>query len=146
MNAKTYGPEAKARAISALLLGGRPRVVAREHGIPESTVTTWRHRIMHGKLRHEKKGGRTQLGGLLTEALEASLRSLAAQSERMADPAWIRRQGVREMAILHGTLFDATLRALELLPGFLGVSALPDVGKTRPAGGRVPPNGGEGGR
>ncbi|MGH3147293.1 MAG: helix-turn-helix domain-containing protein [Rubrobacter sp.] len=53
----SYTPEAKARALAALLSGERPRVVAREFGIPESTVTTWRHRLKAGKLRHEKKGG-----------------------------------------------------------------------------------------
>lgn len=116
----SYPPEAKARAIAALLLGGRPRVVAREHGIPESTVTTWRHRLKTGKLRHEKKGGgRSDFGDLLMECLEASLRSLIAQSQRMRDPEWIRRQPAGEIAVLFGILFDSTFRILELLPAFL---------------------------
>lgn len=115
--APSYPPEAKARAVAALLLGGRPRAVAREHGIPESTVTTWRHRLKHGKLRHEKKGGGpTPFGELLMEHLEASLRSLIVQSRRAADPGWIRGQGAREVAVLHGVIFDGTVRALELAP------------------------------
>ncbi len=117
----SYPPEAKARAIAALLTGERPRVVAREHGIPESTVTTWRHRLKHGKLRHEKKGGGpTPFGELLMELLEASLVSLTRQSEQTADSGWIRRQGAREMALLHGVLTDRTVRMLELAPAFIG--------------------------
>ncbi len=116
----SYPPEAKARAIAALLVGGRPRVVAREHGIPESTVTTWRHRLKTGKLRHEKKGGgRSDFGQLLSECLEASLRSLIAQSRFAADPEWIRRQPAGELAVFFGALFDRTMRMLELLPAFL---------------------------
>ena len=118
--APSYPPEAKARAVAALLLGGRPRVVAREHGIPESTVTTWRHRLKTGKLRHEKKGGgRSDFGELLMEHLEASLRSLIAQSEQAADPEWIARQRAGDLAVLFGILFDGTLRTFELLPAFL---------------------------
>lgn len=116
----SYPPEAKARAIAALLLGGRPRVVAREHGIPESTVTTWRHRLKTGKLRHEKKGGvRSDFGELLMEHLEASLRSLIAQSQQTGDPEWIARQPAGSLAVLFGILFDSTLRTFELLPAFL---------------------------
>jgi transposase-like protein len=118
--APSYSPEAKARAIAALLVGGRPRVVAREHGIPESTVTTWRHRLKTGKLRHEKKGGhRSDFGELLMECLEASLRSSIAQARQMQDPEWIRRQPAGELAVLFGIVFDGTLRTIELLPAFL---------------------------
>ena len=116
----SYPPEAKARAVAALLVGGRPRVVAREHGIPESTISTWRSRLKTGKLRHEKRaGGRSDFGQLLSESLEASLRSLIAQSRFAADPEWIRRQPADELAVFFGTLFDRTMRMLELLPAFL---------------------------
>ncbi|MDP9439870.1 MAG: helix-turn-helix domain-containing protein [Actinomycetota bacterium] len=118
--APSYSPEVKARAIGALLLGARPRTVAREHGIPESTVTTWRHRLKTGKLRHEKKGGhRSDFGELLMECLEASLRSSIAQARQMQDPEWIRRQPAGELAVLFGIAFDGTLRTIELLPAFL---------------------------
>ena len=116
----SYPPEAKARAVAALLVGGRPRVVAREHGIPESTISTWRSRLKAGTLRYEKKGGgRSDFGGLLMEYLEASLRSLIAQAGQAGDPEWIRRQPAGELAVFFGTTFDRTMRMLELLPAFL---------------------------
>jgi transposase-like protein len=114
----SYPPETKARAITALLVGDRPRAVAREYGIPESTVTTWRHRLKNGNLRHEKKSGAlTPFGELLVEHLEAALRSLIAQTEHLAQPAVLREMGAHSLAILYGNLFDQTIRMLELLPG-----------------------------
>jgi transposase-like protein len=114
----SYPPDVKARAITALLVGERPRIVAREYGIPESTVTTWRHRLKNGKLRHKKKdGGLTLFGELLVEHLEASLRSLIAKTEHLAEPALLREMGAHRLAVLYGSLFDQTIRMLELLLG-----------------------------
>ncbi len=67
-----------------------------------------------------KKRGSIAFGGLLMEHLEASLRSLIAQSKQMADPEWIRRQPAGDLAILFGVLTDRTMRILELVPVFLG--------------------------
>jgi transposase-like protein len=112
----SYSPEAKARAIASLLVGERPRVVARKFAIPESTVTTWRHRLKNGKLRHEKKDAEGSPGGLLLDYLEALLRTLAADSERLADPDALREIPPGQLAVIYGTLFDRTLRMLELAP------------------------------
>jgi transposase-like protein len=119
----SYSPEAKAQAIASLLVGERPRVVAREYGIPESTVTTWRHRLKNGRLRHEKKDGEPSPGGspggLLLDYLGTLLRGLVADSERLADPDALREIPPGQLAVIYGTLFDRTLRVLELAPAFL---------------------------
>ena len=113
----SYPPDVKARAITALLVGGRPRVVAREYGIPESTVTTWRWRLKHGKLRHEKKdGGLTLFGELLLNHLETSLRALISQSERLSRPAVLKEMRAGELGVFFGVVFDRTMRITELLP------------------------------
>jgi transposase-like protein len=127
----SYSPEAKAQAIASLLVGERPRVVARERGIPESTVTTWRHRLKNGKLRHGKKDLEGSPGGppgglLLFDYLEALLRTLAADSERLADPEALREIRAGQLAIIYGTLFDRTLRVLELAPAQACVPGLKD--------------------
>jgi hypothetical protein len=57
--------------------------------------------------------------GLLLDYLEALLRTLAADSERLADPDALREIRAGQLAIIYGTLFDRTLRVLELAPAFL---------------------------
>ena len=129
MSSPYYTPEAKARAIAALLVGERPRVVAREHGIPESTVTTWRHRLKHGKLRHKKRDGApTPLGEQIESFLDSSLRSLIEQNRVLSDHEWIHKQGAGAMAVLSGTLVDRAIRILELLPALLDEDALRRAG------------------
>jgi hypothetical protein len=99
------------------MVGDRPRAVARKYGIPESTVTTWRHRLKNGNLRHEKKSGAlTPFGELLMEHLETVLRSLVVQTEHLAQRVLLREMGAHRLAILYGSLFDQTMRMLELLP------------------------------
>ncbi len=118
MNAKTYGPDVKARALAALLTGERVRVVAREHGIPEGTVKSWRHRLRTGKMQPEKKG---RAGVLLLGYLRTSLRSLIAQSEHLAERT--REIPAGQLALLYGRLFDRTLRMLELAEGLRTLDA-----------------------
>lgn len=117
---RTYSPQKKAAALAALLVGGRVCVVAREHDIPLNTVKTWRRRLRTGQLKPEKKGtGRgaaVPLGPLLSKYLEASVRSLIAQSREFSNHERVREMNAGEVAIFHGTLFDQTMRTLELLP------------------------------
>lgn len=54
----------------------------------------------------------------MLEHLEASLRSLIAQSKRLAGPEVLREIPAGELAIVHGTLFDRTVRMLKLSEAF----------------------------
>lgn len=112
----TYGEETKAAAMAALLAGGRVRRVALEHGVPEGTVKSWRHRLKNGRVATLKK---EQFGGLLMEHLEAALRSLIAQSEHLSDPGVLRGMRAGEAGVFFGTLCDRTMRMLELAPALL---------------------------
>ena len=112
----TYGEETKAAAMAALLAGGRVREVARDFGVPEGTVKSWRHRLKNGRVATLKKG---EFGGLLSEHLEATLRSLTEQSGHLSDPDVLRGMRAGEAAVFFGTLFDRTMRMLELAPALL---------------------------
>lgn len=114
---RTYSAQKKAAAIAALLVGGRVCVVAREHGIPENTIKTWRRRLRTGELKPEKKraGVGVSLGPLLYEYLEALITSLISQSQELVSSDRFREMDAGETAIFYGTLLDQTMRMLELL-------------------------------
>ncbi len=116
MKARSYGPEDKARALAGLLCGERVRVLSRRHGIPEGTVKSWRHRLKTGRMQPEKKG---RAGNLLLEHTRALLRSLIVQGGHLSGPARIQEIPAKEFAIFWGTLFDRTMRMLELAPAFM---------------------------
>lgn len=111
MNATTYSPEARTKALAALLTGERVCVVAREYGIPEGTVKCWRYQLRSGRMQPEKKG---RIGDLLLEHTRATLRSLIAQSEDISEPSGLRQMGAGELGIFFGTLFDRTMRVWEV--------------------------------
>jgi hypothetical protein len=98
----------RARGIAALLCGERPAVVARNLGVPEGTVRSWKHRAK-GNMATLKKG---DFGVLLTTHLEALIRSLTAQS-REHSTRW-HEMKAGELAITFGVLFDRTLRMMDL--------------------------------
>ena len=108
-----HAPDVRARATAALLVGGRPAAVARDLGVPEGTVRSWKHRIKNGQSATLKKG---EFGGLLMEHLRAMMVSLIEQSRMLQDPKVLREIPAGQAAVLFGTLFDRTMRMLEMLP------------------------------
>lgn len=100
--------EMRARGIAALLCGERPAVVARDLGVPEGTVRSWKHRAKNRGIATLKKG---DFGMLLAEHLEALIRSLLAQSDHLS-ARWS-EIGAGDLALTFGLLFDRTLRMLE---------------------------------
>ncbi len=106
----SYPKETKARALAALLTGERSAVIARDLGVPEATVRSWRYRLKNGQTATLKKGN---FGDLLFDYLETELRSLIAQSRHLADPELLEKTRAGELAIVAGTLFDRTWRMLE---------------------------------
>ncbi len=117
----SYPPEAKTRALAALLAGERPRAVARDHGIPFETVRTWRRRLRSGKMNPLKKGDGDLLAESLRRYLESSIETLEAHSRHLlANPEVVRGIPTVEIALKHGAEVDRTIRILELLPA-LGI-------------------------
>ena len=105
----------RARGIAALLCGERPAVVARNLGVPEGTVRSWKHRAKSHGNATLKKG---DFGALLTTHLEALIRPLLAQSHELSG-RWS-EMGAGDLAITFGVLFDRTLRMLEIREGIWG--------------------------
>jgi hypothetical protein len=101
--------ELRARGIAALLCGERPAVVARDLGVPEGTARSWKHRAKKRDIATLKKG---DFGVLLSAQLETLLRSLLVQSRELSS-CWY-EMGAGELALAFGSLFDRTLRMLEL--------------------------------
>jgi transposase len=101
--------ELRARGTAALLCGERPVVVARDLGVPEGTVRSWKHRAKNRGIATLKKG---DFGVLLTKHLEALIHSLLAQSRELSG-RWS-EVGAGDLAITFGVLFDRTMRMLEL--------------------------------
>lgn len=107
----SYPPKVKARALASLLAGDTPRHVSEDLGIPFETVKSWRRRLKRGEL--QLVAPQKRAGDLLGESVEASLGAMISQSERVADPEWLRQQSAGELAVLHGVMFDKTLRVLQ---------------------------------
>lgn len=107
--------EPRARGIAALICGERPAVVARDLGVPEGTVRSWKYRAKNHGIATLKKGN---FGALLTTHLEALIRSLLAQSNELSG-RWS-EMGAHELAITFGVLLDRTLRMMELHEGVWG--------------------------
>lgn len=99
----------RAQGVAALLCGERPAVVARDLGVPEGTVRSWKHRTKSRVIATLKKG---DFGALLTQHLETLIRSLLAQSCELSGRRF--EMGARELALAFGLLFDRTIRMLEL--------------------------------
>lgn len=119
-----HGADVRARATAALLVGERPAVVARNLGVPEGTVRSWKYRLKNGGVATLKKGN---FGGLLMEHLRAMLRSLIEQSRMMQDPGLLKGIPPGELAVLFGTLFDRTMRMLEVSRALIGPEMLTNV-------------------
>ena len=109
------GAALRVQGVAALLCGERPAVVARELGVPEGTVRSWKHRTKNRGIATLKKG---DFGALLSEHLEALIRSLLAQSRELSG-RWS-EMGAGDLALAFGLLFDRTMRMLELAPAFAG--------------------------
>lgn len=115
-----HPPEVRARALAALLTGERPAVVARDLGLPEATVRTWRRRLRDGKSETLKNRAGGSLDELLVYYLESSIETLKAHSRHLAKPEVVRGIPTVEIALKHGAEVDRTIRILELLPA-LGI-------------------------
>lgn len=105
----------RAQGVAALLCGERPAVVARDLRVPEGTVRSWKHRAKNRGIATLKKG---DFGALLTQHLEALIRSLLSQSSELSG-RWS-EMGAGDLALAFGLLFDRTIRMLELLEGARG--------------------------
>lgn len=110
---KPHSNKLKGAAIAALLTGDSVSEVAARHGISKSVISRWRAKIPEGELQRvaTKKGQR--FDDAVGNSVRASLESLTAQAKAVSDPEWLRQQSAKDLAMLHGVMFDKSIRLIE---------------------------------
>ena len=102
-----HSAQLKAAAMAALLSGESAHKVARRFDLSRTTVRRWRDQawatVQNGPQKSEIGD---QLLGYVGESLETQRVHLRA----VRDPEWLRRQSARDLAMLHGTVFDQMTR------------------------------------
>lgn len=108
-----HAAQIKAAAMAALLAGESAHQVARRFGLGRTTVRRWRDEAWAAVQQNgpQKRELDEQLLGYVGE----SLTTQRAQLRMMADPEWLSRQSARDLAMLHGTVFDQVVRLLVAL-------------------------------
>jgi transposase-like protein len=110
---RPHSAKVKGAAIASLLTGDTVSEVATKHGLDKSVVSRWKARIPKGELQRvaTKKG--EQIDCKIFECAKSNLESLTAQAKTTGDPEWIRQQSAKDLALLHGVMFDKSLRILD---------------------------------
>jgi transposase-like protein len=110
---KPHSHKKKAAVIADLLTGDRVSEVAVRYGLDKSVVSRWKARIPAGELQRiaTKKG--EQIDAAVSGCVRSNLESLTAQAKATSDPEWIRQQSAKDLALLHGVMFDKSFRILE---------------------------------
>lgn len=113
MRGKAHSESDKVKAIAALIAGQTVLEVATAHGLPESTVQTWKNDVPDAQfaLVRAKKG--EEIETLLYEYLKTLVNSLRSQAEIAGERAYIERQPAGELYLLHGTMADKGFKLLE---------------------------------
>jgi transposase-like protein len=109
---KAHTDEKKAKVVAALMAGGAVAQVAREFGLPESTVRTWGEAggVDFAEVRAEKKEALLdQIAGYLQDNLSA----LRVQCRVASEPSFLRKHSCQDLAILHGVMADKAMRIIE---------------------------------
>jgi transposase-like protein len=109
-----YADHIKAQALAALLAGQSFSEVARAFNVPIGTLKSWKSRLRGGEsVAAVATETRERIGALLLEYLETTLETLKAQQVVFRDETWLLKQSAAEVAVLHGTTIDKTIRLLE---------------------------------
>jgi hypothetical protein len=121
MRGKPHSNTVRAQAMTALLIGDPVLTVAAAYGLPKQTVSDWRKRLIAGefdkvrtKKREDGSSAAPGFDALLFDYLEATLGSMTVQVQEFGNLDWLKEQNARELALLHGILFDRTFRMLEI--------------------------------
>src|SRR4051794_18150969 len=107
----TYPASVKGAALARLVTGETPGAVSRALGIPYSTAKRWQGEAL-GRNGHQKKDEADLLGDRVGGYLGAALVTGRALLAELRDPEKLRRMDARELAMMHGSLFDRAFRML----------------------------------
>lgn len=110
----TYAPDLKAQVIAEWGAGSSLDRLAKDHGVPKSTVRNWVQGYDRVALVPTAK---TELGAYdLDKAavglVDDSIRAIHAIYGTAEDPAWLRGQNAADLAILAGVIADKLYRLL----------------------------------
>lgn len=108
-----YSDMVKAQALAALLSGQSFTQVSIALGVPTGTLKSWKQRSTFTPDASDASGKRERIGALLLDYLEVTLETLKAQQIVFRNEAWLLKQSAAEVAVLHGTSLDKTIRLLE---------------------------------
>jgi transposase-like protein len=104
-----HAARTKAAVMAALLAGETARGAARRFGISRTTVRRWRREAWACAQNGPEK---RELGAQLLEYLGEGLETRRVQLQAMGDPAWLKQQSARDLAMLYGVVFDQMVRLL----------------------------------
>ncbi len=126
-----YSDQIKAQALAAQLAGQPFAQVASMLNVPIGTLKSWKQRsgMTPTTDAPDASEKRARIGALLLEYLEVTLETLKIQQFVFRNEAWLLKQSAAEVAVLHGTSLDKTIRLLEGLADDSGDS----LGDDRPA-------------
>lgn len=106
-------PDARARAVAAVLAGATVASVAREHGVSRQAVMKWRR-------RHTVEVDQAEIGALVLDYTRATFETLIQQAELAARPEWFMQQNARDVAMWGGVHLDKVVRLMAALQGAEG--------------------------
>lgn len=104
-----YSPQVRAEALALLATGDSVHGVARQLGIPRTTVKRWRDQL------HNDGPQKKTIGEQVYGFVEESIDTLRAQARFTRDPEWLLQQSAADLAMLHGVMFDKAWRLLGAL-------------------------------
>src|SRR3954451_15404573 len=105
----THPANVKGAALARLMTGETPGAVSRSTGLPYATVKRWQGEAL-GRNGHQKKDAADLLGGQVGGSLDEALVTGRVLLAELRDPAKLHQLNARELAIMHGTLFDRAFR------------------------------------
>jgi hypothetical protein len=101
----------KGAALARLVTGETPGMVSRGRGIPYATVKRWQGEAL-GRNGHQKKDEADLLGGRVGDYLDEALVTGRVLLAELRDPERLHQLNARELALVHGGLFDRAFRML----------------------------------
>ena len=96
-----------------LILGGSISEVSQYFNIPESTVRNYFRQLTPDEIAKLNAKKESQIGSLMTEYLQETLKSLVDLASQVRNPEYIHCQKAQDIAILFGVMSDKAFKLIE---------------------------------
>ncbi len=110
-----HSPRVKAAAVAMLLQGHTPRWIARELSLPRTTIRRW-ERELH-RNGPKKRAEPAVVSGVVEDLVREQLETAQIHLRELRDPDRLRELSARELAQLHGGLWDRVFRVMPVVTG-----------------------------